>query len=108
MIYTPACPVREAWAAGHAARNAWLTFPDAYLAEMVAARGVAEAVTIDLQHGLFDHRSAVGAIRAISAHGCAPLVRLAAVERRNRLHARAGAAGVIAPMVESRPKPKRW
>jgi 4-hydroxy-2-oxoheptanedioate aldolase len=99
----PARPVREAWAAGRAARNAWLTIPDAHLAEMVAARGIAEAVTLDLQHGLFDHRSAVHAIRAIAAHGAAPLVRLSGLDAALAGYVldAAGAAGVIAPMVES-------
>ena len=102
MTDTPARPVRDAWAAGRAARNAWLTIPDAHLAEMVAARGAAEAVTLDLQHGLFDHRSAVNALRAISAHGCAPLVRLPGVDAAVAGYVLdAGAAGVIAPMVES-------
>ena len=63
MTDTPARPIREAWAAGRPARNAWLTIPDTHLAEMVAARGISEAVTVDLQHGLFDHRMAVHAIR---------------------------------------------
>src|SRR4051794_39448816 len=87
---------------GRAARNAWLTIPDAYLAETVAARGMAEAVTVDLQHGLFDRRSAVSALRAIAAHGCAPLVRLPAVDAAVIGYMLdAGAAGVIAPMVEN-------
>ena len=38
-------------------------------AEMVAARGATEAVTLDLQHGLFDHRTTVHAIRAIRRAG---------------------------------------
>src|ERR671929_2051634 len=99
---TPARPVREAWAAGRAARNAWLTIPDAHLAETVAARGVAEAVTVDLQHGLFDPGTAVHALRAIAAHGAAPLVRLPAVDAAVTGYVLdAGAAGVIAPMVET-------
>jgi 4-hydroxy-2-oxoheptanedioate aldolase len=99
---TPARPVREIWAAGRAARNAWLTIPDAHLAETVAARGIVEAVTLDLQHGLFDHRAAVHAIRAIAAHGAAPLVRLPAIDAALAGYVLdAGAAGVIAPMVES-------
>lgn len=99
---TPAQAVRQAWAAGRAARNAWLTIPDAHLAEMVAARGVAEAVTLDLQHGLFDRRSAVHAIRAVAAHGAAPLARLPSVDAALTGYLLdAGAAGVIAPMVES-------
>jgi len=102
MTDTPARPVREAWAAGRAARNAWLTIPDAHLAEMVAAHGLAEAVTLDLQHGLFDHRTAVHAIRAIAAHGAAPLVRLPGIDAAlTGYMLDAGAGGVIAPQVES-------
>lgn len=98
---TPDHPVRAAWAAGRAARNAWLTIPDAHLAEMVAARGIAEAVTLDLQHGLFDRAATVHAIRAIAAHGAAPLVRLPDVDAAWIGHVLdAGAAGVIAPRVE--------
>lgn len=102
MTETPAAALREAWASGRAARNAWLTIPDAHLAEMVAARGISEAVTLDLQHGLFDHGTAVHAIRAIAAHGAAPLVRLPGIDPAWIGYALdAGAAGVIAPMVES-------
>ena len=102
MAQTPAQPIRDAWTAGRAARNAWLTIPDAHLAEMVAARGVAEAVTLDLQHGLFDHGSAVHALRAVAAHGAAPLVRLPQVDAALTGYVLdAGAAGVIAPQVES-------
>jgi 4-hydroxy-2-oxoheptanedioate aldolase len=102
MTDTPARSVRKAWASGRAARNAWLTIPDAYLAEIVAARGEVEAVTLDLQHGLFDLGTAVHAIRAIAAHGAAPLVRLPGVDAALAgFVLDAGAAGVIAPMVES-------
>lgn len=97
----PARAVREAWAAGRAARNAWLTIPDAHLAEMVAARGIAEAVTLDMQHGLFDHGTVVHAIRAVAAHGAAALVRLPGVDVALAGYVLdAGAGGVIAPMVE--------
>jgi 4-hydroxy-2-oxoheptanedioate aldolase len=99
---TPAASLHEAWACGRPARNAWLTIPDAHLAEMVAARGIAEAVTLDLRHGLFDHGTAVHAIRAIAAHGAASLVRLPGIDPAWIGYALdAGAAGVIAPMVES-------
>jgi 4-hydroxy-2-oxoheptanedioate aldolase len=102
MKQIPARPLREAWASGRAARNAWLTIPDAHLAEMVAARGITEAVTLDLQHGLFDHGTAVHALRAIAGHGAAPLVRLPGIDPAWIGYALdAGAAGVIAPMVES-------
>src|SRR3954452_8767764 len=81
--------------------------PGAHPAGMVAASGVAEAVSIDLQHGLFDHRTAVHAIRAIAAHGAAPLARLPGVDAALAGYLLdAGAAGVIAAMVERFPGPE--
>lgn len=103
MTEIPAQPVRAAWADGRAARNAWLTIPDAHLAEMVAAKGIAEAVTLDLQHGLFDYGTTVHAIRAIAAHGAAPLVRLPGVDAAlaGYMLDAGAAAGVIVAMVEN-------
>src|SRR5947208_121836 len=94
--------IRQAWSAGRAARNAWITIPDAYLAETVAARAEVEAVTLDLQHGLFDTRTAIDSVRAIELHGKAPLIRLP--DGNPALIGfllDAGVAGLIAPMVES-------
>ena len=111
MTDTPARPVREAWAAGRAARNAWLTFPDAHLAETVAARGVDRG-----RH----RRSAARAVRPslcsgrdpghLRPTGCAPLVRLAAVDMAvTGYMLDAGAAGRDrAHGREPRRKPRRW
>lgn len=101
----PADSVRAAWAEGRAARNAWLTVPDAHLAEVVAAHaaghGSLDAITLDLQHGLFDRARAADAVRAIAAHGIAPLVRLPAVEESLVGYVLdLGVRGVIAPMVD--------
>lgn len=102
MDDTPDRPIREAWKAGRAARNAWLTIGDAHLAEMVAAKGRTEAVTLDLQHGIVDQAAAVNVIRAIAVHGKAPLVRLPALDAAVAAYMLdAGAAGVIAPMIET-------
>ena len=98
----PAQPIHAAWQASKPARNAWLTIPDPYLAEIVAARAEVEAVTLDLQHGLFDTRSAVECIRAIALRGKAPLVRLPDHDAALiGFLLDAGAAGLIAPMVEN-------
>lgn len=102
MTDAPAGRVRAMWTAGRAARTAWLTIPDAHLAELVAASGAVEAVTLDLQHGLFDRSSAVSALRAISAHGVTPLVRLPCLDPALiGVLLDAGTGGVIAPMIES-------
>ena len=98
----PAQPIRSAWRASKPARNAWMTIPDPYLAEFVAARAEVEAVTLDLQHGLFDARGAVECIRAIELRGKAPLVRLPGHDAALiGFLLDAGAAGLIAPMVET-------
>lgn len=98
----PAQPIQVAWQASKPARNAWLTIPDPYLAEFVSARAEVEAVTLDLQHGLFDTRAAVECTRAIALRGKSPLVRLpdhGAALIGFLLDA--GVAGLIAPMVEN-------
>jgi hypothetical protein len=98
----PAQPIHAAWRASKPARNAWITIPDSYLAEFVAARAEVEAVTLDLQHGLFDPRSAIECIRAIGLRSKAPLVRLPGHDAALiGFLLDAGAAGLIAPMVET-------
>lgn len=96
--------MRAAWAAGRAARNGWLTVPDPHLVEVVAAHAAAhdrlDALTLDLQHGLFDRARTADAVRAIAAHGLVPLVRLPAVDDATvGFVLDLGIRGVIAPMV---------
>lgn len=92
--------VRAAWAEGRAARNGWLNIPDPHLAEMVAARGVLDALTLDMQHGLFDRASTAATLRAIARYGVTPLVRLPAVDEAViGFVLDAGARGVIAPLI---------
>lgn len=98
----PRPTVRECWANGRAARNAWMTIPDPYLTEIVAADADINAVTFDLQHGLFDRRSAVEAIRAASAWGVTSLVRLPGLDEALIGYLLdAGVGGLILPMAES-------
>lgn len=102
MTQTPSAPgVRAAWAAGRAARNGWITVPDPHLVEVVASRGILDAVTLDLQHGLFDRASTAAAVRAAALHGTAVLVRLSAVDAAEAgFVLDRGVQGVIAPMVD--------
>ena len=46
------------------------------MAAYAAGHDVLDALTLDLQHGLFDRASTAAAVRAVDAHGLAPLVRL--------------------------------
>jgi len=94
--------VRERWARGEAALNAWLTFEGAASAAIVAEAGF-DAITLDLQHGAA-HLESVGAVAAaIETAGAVPFVRLrwndpGLVMRALDL----GARGVICPMIDSR------
>jgi 2-keto-3-deoxy-L-rhamnonate aldolase RhmA len=66
---------------GDCIENAWLTIADPWLAEIVSASRRFTAITLDMQHGLFDQRSAVECIRAIQLHGTAAMVRLSGANR---------------------------
>ena len=93
--------VRRVWSHGKAALNAWLTIPEAYVAEIMAAHDF-DLLTVDLQHGLFDVEAAIASIRAIEAAGAAPFVRLGAND--GAVIAKlldAGALGLICPMVDT-------
>jgi 4-hydroxy-2-oxoheptanedioate aldolase len=89
-------PVRDRWAAGEVALNAWSTFGGASAASVLAAAGF-DAVTVDLQHG--EHTlERLGGVHHRADH----TVRLgwndpAGVMRALDL----GARGVICPMVDT-------
>lgn len=83
-------------------RNAWVTISDCYLLERVAASGQFEAVTIDMQHGLFDLRAAIAGIRAIQGQQVSALVRLPGItEDVIGSLLDAGANGLICPQTGS-------
>jgi 4-hydroxy-2-oxoheptanedioate aldolase len=93
--------LRDKWRAGEACLGAWLSIPDAWVAEAVSRQGF-DYVCIDLQHGMIDYPDATNLILAIHAGGSLPLVRvpsndLAAINRVLD----AGARGVIVPLIES-------
>lgn len=95
-------PLWHLWDENRPALNAWLTIPNAWTAELVAAQGF-DAVTIDLQHGLADDATALAMLQAISTTSAAPLVRLPWNEPAAIMRALdTGAWGVICPMVNSR------
>jgi 4-hydroxy-2-oxoheptanedioate aldolase len=90
------------WQENRTAINAWLTIPSGWTAELIAHAGF-DAVTLDLQHGLIDDRTALAMLQAISTSAAVPLVRLpwndpAAIMRALDT----GAYGVICPLINTR------
>jgi 4-hydroxy-2-oxoheptanedioate aldolase len=86
---------------GAPALAAWCGLPDPSLAG-VLAREAFDAVVLDLQHGAIDYAAAVRAIPLVAAAGKPALARIPVGEfgTASRL-LDAGAAAVIAPMINS-------
>lgn len=94
-------PMKDAWRAGRAVVNGWISIPSAFGAELMAKAGF-DALTVDMQHGVQDYASAVACMQAIAAHPVVPVVRVPWNEPGiigKVLDA--GAMGVICPMVNS-------
>lgn len=87
--------------AGEVCVNGWSIIPCPFTAEIFSQMGW-DSVTIDIQHGLHDYRSAVSCIQAMQTHPVTPLVRVPWNEPGiigKVLDA--GAWGVICPMVNT-------
>jgi 4-hydroxy-2-oxoheptanedioate aldolase len=87
--------------AGETVYCGWCALASPILAEVTAREGFS-AVSLDMQHGLWDFAGAVTAIAAIHAAGAAPIVRVpytgfALVSRALDM----GAEGVIAPLISN-------
>jgi 4-hydroxy-2-oxoheptanedioate aldolase len=96
--------LKAKWRAGEAALGAWLSIPDAVVAEAVAGSGF-DYCCVDMQHGLADYASMVAMLQAISTTDCTPVVRVPWNEPGiiGRV-LDAGAMGVVIPMVNSVPE----
>src|SRR3954451_15086226 len=86
---------------GRTVYSAWCAIPSGLLTETIAREGFPAAV-LDVQHGLWDIASAIGAIGALHHAGAAPLLRvplndMALVSRALDF----GAEGIIAPMINT-------
>lgn len=90
------------WKEGRYALNAWLSIGSSYSAEILAHLPY-DAVTVDLQHGMFDVETALSMLQAISTTASVPMVRVA--ENNPSLIQKLldmGAYGVICPMIDTR------
>lgn len=100
-------PLSAIWRRGGVALNGWLWVPSAFSAEIMAHQGF-DSLTIDLQHGLIDYQAAVGMMQAIATTPTPTLVRVAWNEPGSIMKALdAGAAGIIAPMVNDASEAER-
>lgn len=81
--------------------GAWLTIPDAFAAELLAAQGF-DFLCVDTQHGLIGYDRMVEMIRAIGGRGALPFVRVPSNDPAEIMRALdAGARGVVVPLVNS-------
>jgi 4-hydroxy-2-oxoheptanedioate aldolase len=93
--------IRNRWEAGSAVVSAWLSIGNPYVAEIAGWSG-ADAVLVDLQHGMIDIGTMIGMLQAISSTPAAPLVRVPACDPPLLMKALdAGAYGLICPMIDS-------
>jgi 4-hydroxy-2-oxoheptanedioate aldolase len=93
--------LRQIWAEGRPALNAWCSLGGAMVAEAMAAQGW-DTLTIDTQHGVIGYAEMVAMLQAATASGVTPLVRVSWNAPGEIMRALdAGAWGVICPMVST-------
>jgi 4-hydroxy-2-oxoheptanedioate aldolase len=87
--------------AGETVHSGWCGLAVPIAAEVIAREGF-PAVTIDMQHGLWDAASTVSAVTAICHGGAAPVVRVPLGDFATASRALDfGAEGIISPMINS-------
>jgi 4-hydroxy-2-oxoheptanedioate aldolase len=87
--------------AGETVYSGWCGLAAPLLAEVIGREGFA-AVTVDMQHGLWDITATVSAIAAIRQGGAAPVVRIPLGDFATASRALDfGAEGIISPMINT-------
>ena len=100
--------LREAWAAGRAVTNIWLSLPGSLATEILSHQGW-DSLTIDLQHGQSDYAAMCAMLTAISTTNAVPLVRIPSYDFGDINRALdAGAYGVICPNVDTAEECERF
>jgi 4-hydroxy-2-oxoheptanedioate aldolase len=93
--------LREALERGDTTVSGWLSVDSPYLAEVLSYAGY-DAVTVDLQHGMFGLDRAITLLQAVSAGPAVPMARCAALDPAviGKL-LDAGAYGIICPSIDT-------
>jgi 4-hydroxy-2-oxoheptanedioate aldolase len=94
-------PLRTALEAGGPVVTGWLSVDSPYLAEVLSHCGY-DAVTVDLQHGMYGLDRAVTLLQAVSAGPATPMARCPSLEPATigKL-LDAGAYGIVCPAVDT-------
>jgi 4-hydroxy-2-oxoheptanedioate aldolase len=86
---------------GETVYSGWCGLASPLVAEVIAREGFA-AITVDMQHGMWDIAQTVSAIAAIRQGGAAPVVRIPLGDFATASRALDfGAEGIISPMINS-------
>lgn len=94
-------PIRDLWQANRPVANGWLSLGSPLVAELYAQQGF-DAVTVDMQHGMFGFGVALASFQAIRAAGAVPFARVPQLEAGIISKVLdAGALGVICPLIDT-------
>jgi len=97
----PAHTLADALRSGQTIITAWVSLPDALVAELIGRSGFG-AVTLDVQHGLHDAGSVMRSVAGVALAGKPALVRVAVDDFAFASRCLDfGAEAVIAPMINS-------
>ena len=92
---------RDRLCAGEVVVGTWAVMPSPWVAEVLASAGF-DFIVVDMEHGPTDFAVATEMIRAAEIHGCAPLVRVPALEESAILRALdIGPTGLLVPQIQS-------
>lgn len=92
---------RDRLRAGEVVAGTWAVMPSPWVVEVLASAGF-DFIVIDMEHGPAGFDVATNMIRAAELHGCAPLVRVPALDESAILRALdIGPAGVLVPQIQS-------
>ena len=87
--------LKQKWASGEPALNAWLTIGNGFAAEVVAAQGF-DSIVLDAQHGVMGFSEMLSILQSTHGYDITPLVRVPWLEPGAIMKAMdAGAYGVI-------------
>lgn len=100
--------LKEIFKEGKAVVNGWLQIPSSLTAEIMVNQNW-DSLTLDMQHGLIDYKSAISMLQTFSSSKTVPLVRVNWNEPGQIMKVLdAGAYGVICPMVNNRKEAEKF